>query len=1069
MSRFRLMAAVVGVAGFLALSESASAAWRNSLKPKGKAAASLTLSTDGKTDYVIVIPSRPTPQDRRAAEELALWLGEMTGAEFPIVTDSETPRETEISVGKTNRLAEADVPQANADLAAEGYAIGVVGKRLFLVGGRKRGALNAVFALLEEDLGCRWYPTLDVEPGENGGSPVADPKCNRIPQTPSLQFRPVPRSYAPLFIYRAPGYTNAYEVDWALRNRTWDGSSKIPDELGGNLNWMGLCHEMGRLVPASEYFEKHPEWHALIDGKRSPQQLCMTNPEVVKVLTKELLKRLREAPDADFADVSPNDGGGHCACPKCDAINKENGSPSASQIYFVNKVAEEVSKEFPHIRISSAAYLDSNSPPTKIRCHKNVSVFLANDAHSWVKPLIPFTKPGASSERYRKAIEGWTSICDTVLVWDYFCNFQHYLTPMPNLHVLEPSIRYYAKHKIRGIQMQGIGYHAAGDFSALRTWVIAKALWDPSLSVDALIDDFIWGYYDEAAPAIIEYRALLDRIATPQRNQTNSICFSMDRNYPNAPFLTREFLDKATAIFNRELAKSSLPSDIRRRVEVAKLPLTYVKLCKGGEGTDEPWVFRTDEDYSVLLADFKKMVEREKISHYAEGRPMPGWLACQEALYGRLPENVVYDLYKNIGEAKTETCRMFKRDFFMTQDAVDDGKDEREGFAVIVQHPPEEGVANATFEIALPDLQKGKKLVLQFATCFTQPTANGVGFTVLVNDKELWSEEQKERPPVKRRVDLSGWAGQTIALTLRTDALGNGAYDWSCWVLPQVAFIDAVAARPGFESLTPLGKNAQGYREWKHAATGIVLVELPGGDFDMGSPEAEEGRGAGELLHRVTLSPFLIGKYEVTQAQYEAVMEANPSHFRGVPQRPVEGVSWSQLHNPGSFLQETGFWLPSEAQWEYACRAGHPGPYSGTGNLDDMGWYSDNSDTGNGRETHRVGLKLPNQFGLHDMHGNVFEWVEDSSEPNFYSHPEAAGPDPVHRGPPDCAFEDPPCASGETCNAPFCASYRGGNFSLNRSSNIENSSFCRSGHRGGNSPDMASEDVGFRVVLSAAL
>ena len=112
-----------------------------------------------------------------------------------------------------------------------------------------------------------------------------------------------------------------------------------------------------------------------------------------------------------------------------------------------------------------------------------------------------------------------------------------------------------------------------------------------------------------------------------------------------------------------------------------------------------------------------------------------------------------------------------------------------------------------------------------------------------------------------------------------------------------------------------------------------------------------------------------------------------------------------------------------------------------------------------------MGLKLPNQFGLHDMHGNVFEWVEDSSEPNFYTKAEAAGPDPVHRGPPDCALEDPPCPSADTCNAPFCASYRGGNFSLNRSSNIENANFCRSGHRSGNSPDMASQDVGFRVVL----
>jgi formylglycine-generating enzyme required for sulfatase activity len=342
-----------------------------------------------------------------------------------------------------------------------------------------------------------------------------------------------------------------------------------------------------------------------------------------------------------------------------------------------------------------------------------------------------------------------------------------------------------------------------------------------------------------------------------------------------------------------------------------------------------------------------------------------------------------------------------------------------------------------------------------------------VRFTVLADGKELWSEKQTDRAPVHHKVDLSDQAGKTIALTLRADALGNGAYDWSCWILPQVVSVDNQdSASAGFPGLTPAGMNAQGYREWEHDTTGIVLVELPGGEFAMGTPETEPQRGAGELLHTVTLSPFLIGKYEVTQAEYEAVMGSNPSFFKGIPQRPVERVSWGQLNNnPASFLHKSGLGLPSEAQWEYACRAGHPGPYSGTGKLDDMGWYSNNSDTGNGRETHRVGLKLPNHFGLHDMHGNVFEWVEDSSEPNFYSHPEASGLDPVHRGPPDCALADPPCASAQTCDAPFCASYRGGNFSINRSSNIENSNFCRSGHRAGNSPGMASQDVGFRVVL----
>ena len=157
------------------------AAWSNTLKPSGTAAGPLTLAKDGATSYVIVIPAKPTSQDNKAAEDLALWLGKMTDATFAIVPDSTSPRDTEISIGRTNRLTDARVPQAGADLGNEGYAIGVEGQRLFLLGGKKRGAINAVYALLEEDFGCRWYSQ----------------SYTKIPHRSVLRFGPVPRSYVP--------------------------------------------------------------------------------------------------------------------------------------------------------------------------------------------------------------------------------------------------------------------------------------------------------------------------------------------------------------------------------------------------------------------------------------------------------------------------------------------------------------------------------------------------------------------------------------------------------------------------------------------------------------------------------------------------------------------------------------------------------------------------------------------------------------------------------------------------------------------------------------------------------
>lgn len=206
--------------------------------------------------------------------------------------------------------------------------------------------------------------------------------------------------------------------------------------------------------------------------------------------------------------------------------------------------------------------------------------------------------------------------------------------------------------------------------------------------------------------------------------------------------------------------------------------------------------------------------------------------------------------------------------------------------------------------------------------------------------------------------------------------------------------------------------SSRGLPEYTHDQTGIEVVLLPGGKFDMGSPDTEPNRSDSEgPVHSVTLDSFLIGKTEVTQAQYEAVMGSNPSFFTGNAQRPVEQVHWNDLHAPGGFLARTGLELPSGAQWEYAARGGTITAFS-FGDGDDcsalfctpcptanafMWWCGSIEDFGNLNDplTHPVGEKLPNPFGLFDMHGNVQEWCADVFTETFYGNPEAAGRNPV--------------------------------------------------------------------------
>ena len=239
----------------------------------------------------------------------------------------------------------------------------------------------------------------------------------------------------------------------------------------------------------------------------------------------------------------------------------------------------------------------------------------------------------------------------------------------------------------------------------------------------------------------------------------------------------------------------------------------------------------------------------------------------------------------------------------------------------------------------------------------------------------------------------------------------------------------------------------------------LDLIWISSGTFMMGSPEDELGAGGDETRHQVTLTKgYWLGKYEVTQEQYEAVMGENPSRFKGADQ-PVESVSWKDAmafcekltereQAAGRLLQGYEYTLPTEAQWEYACRAGTMTAFNnGTNietdeevygecpNLDPLGWYWCNSES----KTHPVGQKRPNDWGLYDMHGNVFEWCLDAKN----RYPETPVVDPVQ--------ED---------TEPYYA-VRGGSYSYYD----DGAKYCRSAARSVRLNTSTSMSLGFRVAL----
>ena len=237
---------------------------------------------------------------------------------------------------------------------------------------------------------------------------------------------------------------------------------------------------------------------------------------------------------------------------------------------------------------------------------------------------------------------------------------------------------------------------------------------------------------------------------------------------------------------------------------------------------------------------------------------------------------------------------------------------------------------------------------------------------------------------------------------------------------------------------------------------GMKLVPIPAGEFVMGSPATEEGRASDEQQHRVRITqPFYLGAQEVTQFQYQQVMGTNPSRFK-YGQYPVETVSWDDAvrfcHVLSALPEEQAagrtYRLPTEAEWEYACRAGDTLKlYFGNTNtgMDEYAWYGDNSNS----HTHPVGEKKANALGMYDMYGNVSEWCGDWYDPSYYQNSPPVDP----TGPAD--------PTGSTMG--YCRVFRGGSWGYP-------ASYCRPACRSWTQQNRPNSQLGFRVaaVLSAS-
>lgn len=573
--------------------------WENSLKPAGEPGQTLTLANNGRTAYRIVYPADATTQEEKAVHELATYLGQITGATFPMVSEAELQRNARrvLSIGRTDLLAEAELSEAEADLGDEGYALLQEGDNLFFLGGRRRGPINAVYAFLEEDLGMRWY-TIGT---------------TTVPDMPTLKVAPVSRIYTPQFTDRRdPFYSDAHETQFSLHNRTAAHAAAIPQKWGGYPKFpMHFVHTYNLIMPPEEFFEEHPEYYAEIDGQRRDSQLCPTHPEVQRIFAERVLKRLEACPDCTHVDVSPNDWRWYCECPTCSALDEKEGTYAASMLQLVNHVADEVARVRPEVSITTLAYLGTVKAPKTVRPRDNVVMVLCTDAHAWDYIFLAVDE----TETFMNALKDWSAIDANIKIWDYAIDFFHYIQPLPNLHVLDRNIDIFEEYGVDGVFMQGShGGNFGVDRSRLRAWALAKKLWDPSLDMEALSRDFYYGFYGKAAEPLYEYDQMLGEMwkeahaewkslhpeaVTPDKDEYGDVFTS------KLTILDQDFVDKALPYFERAFELAGDDAELVRRIEYAKLPILYLQAELG------PW--EDTAAYMIHLNEFERLARRENV------------------------------------------------------------------------------------------------------------------------------------------------------------------------------------------------------------------------------------------------------------------------------------------------------------------------------------------------------------------------------------------------------------------------------------------------------------------------
>lgn len=465
----------------------------------------------------------------RAAQILCDYFQKITGARFPLQSH------TDIRTNLVLKLWE-NAPHADA------FRYYMTDKDVVVEAPNEQAAVYGVYDFLEAVCGCRYYTSRE----------------EFIPFDANLSVSFPPRECVPALDYREVYYRDFFDPQFAEKH-------KMTSQSARHRVWGTWCHSFQEFLSPDIYFEEHPEYFSLYQGKRVGKnaQLCLSNPKVFDIVVENLEKAMAEKPECPFWSVSQNDNDAYCSCEKCRAIDEAEGSPMGSVLTFVNKVAER----FPDKTISTLAYWYTRKPPKTVRPAKNVHIMLCNIEANRGAPIETDEKSAES----RDELLAWKEICENISLWDYCIQFRNLVSPFPNLRVIPQNIRFFEKNHVKMLFSQ-CNREYEGEFSALRGYLLAKLMWDSRLDGNEVIQDFCRGYYGPAAEYILAY---IQESTDAMEYSGGALSIFGGPEDGKDSWLSEESFGRYSLLMDKALDAVKQDEEKLRRVRTAAMPVWY--------------------------------------------------------------------------------------------------------------------------------------------------------------------------------------------------------------------------------------------------------------------------------------------------------------------------------------------------------------------------------------------------------------------------------------------------------------------------------------------------------------